>query len=115
MVQVVEKLINSAGSCIHIVIIPLFENYSVLFFDKDRVFLLNDSKNNVFDVDENVLRRVFMQNNLLDDFGSEQGHIFALIGFVFIRVVVDSVCGIVFLAVLEVDHQVMDLDDDLIV
>jgi hypothetical protein len=39
----------------------------------------------------------------------------ALIGFVFIREVVDSVCGIVFLAVLKVDHQVMDLGDDLIV
>ncbi len=87
----------------------------MLFFEKDGVFFLNDSKNNIFDVDENVLRCVLMQDNLLDDLGSEQGHILGLTGLIFIRVVVDSVCGMVFLAVLKVDHQVMDLGDDLIV
>jgi hypothetical protein len=115
MVQAVKKLFNSAGSCVDIVIIPLFEDLSVLFFEDYRVFFLNDSKNSIFDVDENVLRCVLMQDNLLDDLGSEQGHILGLIGFIFIRVIVDSVCGIVFLAVFEVDHQVMDLGDDLIV
>lgn len=71
VVQVVEELFDSAGSCVHIVVIPLFEDLSVLFFEKDRVFFLNDSKNDVFHVDKNVLRCVLMQDNLLDDLGSE--------------------------------------------
>ncbi len=71
LVQIVEELFDSAGSCVHIVVIPLFEDLSVLFFEKNRVFLLNDSKNDVFDVDKNVLRCVLMQDNLLDDLGSE--------------------------------------------
>ncbi len=84
MVQLVKELLNSTGSCVNIVVVPLFEGLSVLLFEKDRVFLLNHGEDHVFDVDENVLRCVLMDYDLFDDLGSEQGHAFALRGFVFV-------------------------------